>query len=81
MLDGLAGWAILSLRDRWAGTSEDRRAPRCGVDRFPFPARDEERVHVEGGVADRHRNGPGVVDVDTEFSEAFPTDGLARQLA
>jgi hypothetical protein len=29
----------------------------CGVDRFPFPARDEERVHVEGGVTDRHRNG------------------------
>jgi hypothetical protein len=38
-------------------------------------------VHVEGGVTDRHRDGQGIVDVDTEFFEAFPTDGLARQLA
>ncbi|GAA2153932.1 hypothetical protein GCM10009844_39060 [Nocardioides koreensis] len=38
-------------------------------------------MHVEGGVADRHRDGQGVVDVDTEFFEAFPTDGLVRQLA
>jgi hypothetical protein len=53
----------------------------CGVDRFPFPARDEERVHVEGGVPDRHRDGQGVVDVDTEFFEAFPNDGLVRRLA
>jgi hypothetical protein len=53
----------------------------CGVDRFPFPASDEERVHVEGGVTDRHRDGQGVVDVDTEFFEAFPPDGLVRQLA
>jgi hypothetical protein len=53
----------------------------CGVHRFPVPARDEERVHVEGGITDRDRDGQGVVDVDTEFFEAFPTDGLVRQLA
>jgi hypothetical protein len=28
-----------------------------GVDRFPFPASDKERMHVEGGVIDRHRDG------------------------
>jgi hypothetical protein len=38
-------------------------------------------VHVEGRVTDRHRDGTRVVDVDTEFFEAFPTDGLERQLA
>ena len=53
----------------------------CRVDRFPVPARDEERVHVEGGVADRHGNGHGVVDMDTELFEAFPTDSLVRGLA
>jgi hypothetical protein len=53
----------------------------CGVDRFPVPASDEERVHVEGGVIDRHRDGYGVVDVDPQFFEAFPADGLVRQLA
>ncbi len=50
----------------------------CGIDRFPFPARDEERVQVKGGVTDRHREGHGVVNADTEFLQAFPTDGLLR---
>ena len=40
--------------------------------------RDEERVHVEGGVADRHRDRQGVVDVDTKFFEAFPNDALVQ---
>jgi hypothetical protein len=53
----------------------------CGVDRFATPARDEERVQVKGGVTDRHRDGSGVVDVDTELFEAFPTDGVLGQLA
>ena len=52
-----------------------------GVDRFPVPPRDEERMYVEGGVTDRHRDRHGVVDVDPEFFEAFPADGLVRQLA
>jgi hypothetical protein len=38
-------------------------------------------MHVEGGVTDPHRDGYGVVDVDPEFFEAFPADGLVRQLA
>jgi len=29
----------------------------CGVDRFPFPTRDKERVHIEGGVTDCHGDG------------------------
>jgi len=53
----------------------------CGVDRFPFPSRDKEHVHVEGGVIDHHRDGQRVVDVDTEFLEALPTDGLVKRLA
>ena len=38
-------------------------------------------MHVEGGVTDPHRDGYGVVDMDPEFFEAFPSDGLVRQLA
>jgi len=53
----------------------------CGVDRIPFPTGDDERVHVEGGVTDGHRDGYGVVDVDAEFLEAFSTDRLVWQLA
>lgn len=52
----------------------------CGVDGFSVPARNEKCVHVEGRIADRHRDGHGIVDVDPEFFEAFPTDGLVRQL-
>ena len=52
-----------------------------GVDGFSVPARHEERVQVERGVAARHGDGHGVVDLDTEFLEAFPTDCLVRQLA
>jgi len=51
----------------------------CGVDRFPVPARDEEGVHVEGVVDDRHRDFSGVVDVDAELLEAFATNGLMGQ--
>jgi hypothetical protein len=54
---------------------------RSRVDRFPFPSRDNERVYVERGVADRHRDGQGFVDADTEFFEALPLDGIVRQLA
>jgi hypothetical protein len=53
---------------------------RCGVDRFPVPAADEERVQVEGGITDRHREGYGVVDVNPEFFDTFPADGLVRRL-
>jgi len=49
-----------------------------GVDGFPFPAPDEERVHVERGVTNRDRYESWVVDTNTEFFEAFPTDGLMR---
>ena len=52
-----------------------------GIDRLPVPARDEERVHVEGWVTDRHRNGPRVVDMDAELLEALPSDGVLGQLA
>lgn len=38
-------------------------------------------MQVEGGVTDRHRDGQGVVDVDTELFEAFTTGSLVRQLA
>jgi hypothetical protein len=49
-----------------------------GVDRLPVPARDEERVQLEGRVADRHREGSGVLDTDPKFFKAFPSDGLLR---
>lgn len=52
----------------------------CGVDGFPFPARDDERIHLEGGVTDHHREGQGVVHADTEFFEALPDHCLLRPL-
>ncbi len=45
-----------------------------GVDGLPVPARDEERVHLEGGVADRHGDRSRVVDVDAELLPALPRD-------
>lgn len=53
---------------------------RCSVDGFARPTRDEECVHLKVGVSDRHRDGHGVEDLDTEFFEAFPDDGLVREL-
>lgn len=52
----------------------------CGVYWFAVPSRDKERMHFKGWVAVRHRDGEGVVDLDTEFFEAFPNDSLARRL-
>jgi len=54
---------------------------RFRVEGFPFPARDEERVHLESGVRHRHRDGSRVVDVDTDFFKTFARDGFVRQLA
>ncbi len=54
---------------------------RCGVDRFAVPARDEEGAHVKRLVTDSNRHGYRVVNVDSEFFETFPNDGLLRQLA
>lgn len=53
----------------------------CGVDRFSCPVGDEEPVHVQGGVADRHRDWHEVVDLDTDLLEAFPSYGLMRFFA
>jgi hypothetical protein len=54
---------------------------RCEVDRFPVPAGDEERVHVESGVTDRDRKWTWILNVDPEFFEAFPPDRLMWKLA
>ena len=37
-------------------------------------------MQVEGGVTDGHGDGLGLVDVDPQFFEAFPLDGLVGQL-
>ncbi len=47
-----------------------------GVDGLAGPLRDEERVHVQVGIAEGHRHAPGVVHVDAEFFEAFADDSL-----
>ncbi len=52
----------------------------CGVDRLPVPSCHEERVHVQGGVVERHRDRPGIVDVDTQLLQALPNDRLVRRL-
>lgn len=52
-----------------------------GVAEFPVPPRDEECVHLEGGVTEPHRDGAGIADVDAELLEAFTADCLERRLS
>ena len=82
MLDRLAGWAnVRSVSSQ----GRNQRRPSCSsgaaLTGSPSQRVTRKRVYVEGGVTDRHRDGSGVVDVDPEFFEAFPPDGLVRQLA
>jgi len=51
------------------------------VDRFAIPAGDEEPMHVQSVVRDLHWDGDGVVDVDTDFFDAFTYRGLTWRLA
>ena len=52
-----------------------------GIEGLAFPTGYEERVHVEGSVAELHGDGQGVVDVDAEFLETLADDRLVRRLA
>ena len=51
---------------------------RRGVCRFSDPVRDEERVHPDVGVINRHRDGTCLINLDAEFFGALPADGVAR---
>ncbi len=53
----------------------------CDVVWLAMPARDEERVQVERGITEGHREGLGIVDIDAELFETFPDDGFDRLLA
>lgn len=48
------------------------------VARFSGPVRDEECVHPDVGVINRHRDGMCLFDPDAEFFRARPADGVAR---
>lgn len=51
------------------------------VGRLAVPSGDEERVHVERWIAERHGERLGIVDEHPELLQALPHNGLHRQLA
>ncbi len=51
------------------------------IGRLAVPSGDEERVHVERWIVERHGEGLGIVDEHAELLQGFPHNGLHRQLA